>query len=41
MPFSSALSWRAPASTQTPSEAEASPGIRSVTMRKPFGRVSS
>ena len=39
MPFCSSTSWRPPASTQTPIVADFSPGISSVTMRNPFGRV--
>jgi len=39
MPFCSGCSCRPPAVSQTPTAAEASPSIRSVTMRKPLGSV--
>jgi len=41
MPFWSSVSCRPPASTQMPIEADCSPGIRSVAMRKPLDRVCS
>jgi len=39
MPFCSTRSCRPPACTQTPIEADFSPGICSVTIRNPFDRV--
>ena len=39
MPFSRSASLRAPARTQTPTAADSSPGMASVTMRNPLERV--